>query len=177
MRWLTTAPLLLLLLLNYPIARSFARCAPARPQVNTLNENGFFGEKALLDQFGTNLRTASVRANERCELWTLSKDAFDELCVLYPKFAADVSAKTAADFDGVEQKHLNLASSIARKWREKAIRSAGQKATGTEGGSDGFQLSAMAKSRNTILAQQDGRLSPAGALVRSQIQSPVGVLE
>ena len=107
--------------------------------------------------FGTNLRTASVRANERCELWTLSKDAFDELCVLYPKFSADVSAKTAADFDGVEQKHLNLASSIARNWREKAIRSAEQKAMDAEGGGDGFQLSAMAKSRNTIRLAQQGR--------------------
>ena len=129
-------PALLPSWLTHTPAHAFTFCLfhwIAGMQVRTINANGYFGEKALLEFFGTNLRTASVRANERCELWSLHKDAFDELCVMYPQFAGDVRAKagvgsmgsSSADFpDNVEQKHLNLAADIARKWRARAIRKA-----------------------------------------------------
>jgi len=56
--------------------------------VNTLQEGDFFGELALLF---SQPRTASVRAVDYCDLYTLDKDTFDQMLARYPDFAADIT--------------------------------------------------------------------------------------
>lgn len=55
----------------------------------TISEGGFFGEIALL--FSTE-RTASVRAVDYCDLYTLDKFTFDNVLQKFPEIAAQVHA-------------------------------------------------------------------------------------
>jgi len=55
--------------------------------VNTLTKGDFFGELALLF---VQPRTASVRAVDYCDLYTLDKDTFDHVLARYPEFAAHI---------------------------------------------------------------------------------------
>jgi len=56
--------------------------------VNTLQEGDFFGELALLF---SQPRTASVRAVDYCDLYTLDKDTFDQMLSRYPDFATHIT--------------------------------------------------------------------------------------
>lgn len=53
----------------------------------TLKEGNFFGEIALIM---SSPRTASIRAMEFCDLYTLDKDTFNEIVSNYPKFAEHI---------------------------------------------------------------------------------------
>jgi voltage-gated potassium channel len=53
--------------------------------LTTLTDGQFFGELALLF---SQPRTASVRAVDYCDLYTLDKDTFDHVLTRYPEFAA-----------------------------------------------------------------------------------------
>jgi voltage-gated potassium channel len=55
--------------------------------LNTISEGDFFGEIALLF---SQPRTASVRAVDYCDLYTLDKDTFDRVLTHYPAFAAHI---------------------------------------------------------------------------------------
>lgn len=55
--------------------------------VNTLRDGDFFGEIALLF---SQPRTASVRAVDYCDLYTLDKETFDRVLARYPDFAAHI---------------------------------------------------------------------------------------
>jgi hypothetical protein len=55
--------------------------------VNTLSDGDFFGEIALLF---SQPRTASVRAVDYCDLYTLDKDTFDSALARYPDFAGHI---------------------------------------------------------------------------------------
>lgn len=55
--------------------------------VNTLHDGDFFGELALLF---SQSRSASVRAVNYCDLYTLDKDTFDRVLAHYPDFAAHI---------------------------------------------------------------------------------------
>lgn len=55
--------------------------------LNTISEGDFFGEIALLF---SQPRTASVRAVDYCDLYTLDKDTFDRVLTHYPDFAAHI---------------------------------------------------------------------------------------
>ena len=55
--------------------------------VNTLSDGDFFGEIALLF---SQPRTASVRAVDYCDLYTLDKETFDRVLARYPDFAAHI---------------------------------------------------------------------------------------
>jgi Cyclic nucleotide-binding domain/Ion channel len=57
-----------------------------------LTDGQFFGELALLF---SQPRTASVRAVDYCDLYTLDKDTFDHVLTRYPEFAAHI--KVVAD--------------------------------------------------------------------------------
>lgn len=56
--------------------------------VNTLKEGDFFGELALLF---SQPRTASVRARDYCDLYSLDKDTFDHAISRYPDFARHIN--------------------------------------------------------------------------------------
>jgi Cyclic nucleotide-binding domain/Ion channel len=60
--------------------------------ITTLTDGQFFGELALLF---SQPRTASVRAVDYCDLYTLDKDTFDQVLTRYPEFAAHI--KEVAD--------------------------------------------------------------------------------
>jgi voltage-gated potassium channel len=60
--------------------------------MTTLTDGQFFGELALLF---SQPRTASVRAVDYCDLYTLDKDTFDHVLARYPEFAAHI--KEVAD--------------------------------------------------------------------------------
>ena len=60
--------------------------------LTTLTDGQFFGELALLF---SQPRTASVRAVDYCDLYTLDKDTFDQVLTRYPEFAVHI--KEAAD--------------------------------------------------------------------------------
>jgi voltage-gated potassium channel len=60
--------------------------------LTTLTDGQFFGELALLF---SQPRTASVRAVDYCDLYTLDKDTFDHVLTRYPEFAAHI--KEVAD--------------------------------------------------------------------------------
>jgi voltage-gated potassium channel len=55
--------------------------------LNTITEGDFFGEIALLF---SQPRTASVRAVDYCDLYTLDKDTFDRVLSRYPDFTAHI---------------------------------------------------------------------------------------
>jgi voltage-gated potassium channel len=55
--------------------------------MTTLTDGQFFGELALLFR---QPRTASVRAVDYCDLYTLDKDTFDHVLANYPEFAAHI---------------------------------------------------------------------------------------
>ena len=55
--------------------------------LTTLTDGQFFGELALLF---SQPRTASVRAVDYCDLYTLDKDTFDHVLTRYPEFAAHI---------------------------------------------------------------------------------------
>jgi hypothetical protein len=55
--------------------------------MTTLTDGQFFGELALLF---SQPRTASVRAVDYCDLYTLDKDTFDHVLAHYPEFAAHI---------------------------------------------------------------------------------------
>ena len=55
--------------------------------MTTLTDGQFFGELALLF---SQPRTASVRAVDYCDLYTLDKDTFDHVLANYPEFAAHI---------------------------------------------------------------------------------------
>ena len=61
--------------------------ADGQTVLNTLNEGDFFGEIALLF---IQPRTASARAVDYCDLYTLDKDTFDHVLARYPEFAAHI---------------------------------------------------------------------------------------
>lgn len=65
--------------------------------VTTLTGGEFFGEVALLF---SQPRNASVRAVDYCDLYTLDKDAFDQVLVRYPDFAAHIKQEA-------EKRHPN----------------------------------------------------------------------
>jgi voltage-gated potassium channel len=60
--------------------------------IATLTDGQFFGELALLF---SQPRTASVRAVDYCDLYTLDKDTFDQVLTRYPEFAVHI--KEVAD--------------------------------------------------------------------------------
>jgi Cyclic nucleotide-binding domain/Ion transport protein len=60
--------------------------------LTALTDGQFFGELALLF---SQPRTASVRAVDYCDLYTLDKDTFDQVLTRYPEFAAHI--KEVAD--------------------------------------------------------------------------------
>jgi len=53
--------------------------------MTTLTDGEFFGELALLF---SQPRTASIRAVNYCDLYTLDKDTFDRVLMQYPEFAS-----------------------------------------------------------------------------------------
>jgi voltage-gated potassium channel len=55
--------------------------------MTTLKDGEFFGELALLF---SQPRTASARAVDYCDLYTLDKDTFDHALARYPEFAAHI---------------------------------------------------------------------------------------
>ena len=55
--------------------------------LTTLTKGGFFGELILLF---VQPRTASIRAVDYCDLYTLDKDTFDHVLAQYPEFAAHI---------------------------------------------------------------------------------------
>ena len=55
--------------------------------MTTLKEGDFFGELALLF---IQPRTASARAVDYYDLYTLDKDTFDHVLARYPEFAAHI---------------------------------------------------------------------------------------
>ena len=55
--------------------------------MTTLKDGDFFGEIALLS---SQPRTASIRAVEYCDLYTLDKETFDHVLEQYPEFAAHI---------------------------------------------------------------------------------------
>jgi voltage-gated potassium channel len=55
--------------------------------LTTLTDGQFFGELALLF---SQPRTASVRAVDYCDLYTLDKDTFERVLMRYPEFAAHI---------------------------------------------------------------------------------------
>jgi hypothetical protein len=55
--------------------------------MNVLSDGDFFGELALLF---SQPRTASVRAVDYCDLYTLDKDTFDHVLARYPNFAVHI---------------------------------------------------------------------------------------
>ena len=55
----------------------------------TLQEGAFFGEMALL---ASRNRTATAKAVYFCDLYVLSKEAFDRVCARYPEFLAHVDS-------------------------------------------------------------------------------------
>jgi voltage-gated potassium channel len=61
--------------------------ADGRTLLNTISAGDFFGEIALLF---SQPRTASVRAVDYCDLYTLDKDTFDRVLSRYPDFAAHI---------------------------------------------------------------------------------------
>ena len=61
--------------------------ADGKTVVNTLHAGNFFGELALLF---SQPRTASVRAVDYCDLYTLDKETFDHVLARYPGFAAHI---------------------------------------------------------------------------------------
>lgn len=58
--------------------------------LNTLKDGDFFGEVALLF---SQPRTASVRAVDYCDLYTLDKETFDRILGRYPDFAAHIKSE------------------------------------------------------------------------------------
>ncbi|MCZ8343937.1 MAG: ion transporter [Leptospira sp.] len=54
----------------------------------TLGSGSFFGEMGLIDD---SLRTATIRAASICDLYTLSKERFDEVLKHHPKFSRYLS--------------------------------------------------------------------------------------
>lgn len=76
--------------------------------LNTLKDGDFFGEIALL--FGEP-RTASARAIDYCDLYTLGRDTFERVLTHYPDFAGyikEVAEKRKAS-DGVRAAPVELA--------------------------------------------------------------------
>lgn len=73
----------------YFISRGSVEIVAADGQtvVNTLRDGDFFGELALLF---SQPRSASVRAVNYCDLYTLDKDTFDRVLAHYPDFAAHI---------------------------------------------------------------------------------------
>lgn len=61
--------------------------ADGKTVVNTLRDGDFFGELALLFR---QPRTATVRATNYCDLYTLDKDTFDRVLAHYPDFASHI---------------------------------------------------------------------------------------
>ncbi|MCB1191555.1 MAG: cyclic nucleotide-binding domain-containing protein [Leptospiraceae bacterium] len=61
--------------------------AEAKNVVVTLTEGSFFGEIALLI---STPRTATVRASDYCDLYTLNKATFDSVLAMFPEFAKKV---------------------------------------------------------------------------------------
>jgi voltage-gated potassium channel len=55
----------------------------------TLGEGAFFGEMAIL---ASRKRTATARSIDFCDLYVLSKDAFDRVCQRYPEFLDHVNS-------------------------------------------------------------------------------------
>jgi CRP-like cAMP-binding protein len=53
--------------------------------LTTLKEGDFFGEIAVLF---SQPRTATVRADDYCDLYILDKDTFERVIAHYPEFAA-----------------------------------------------------------------------------------------
>jgi len=71
----------------------------------TLSEGSFFGEIALLMDTP---RTASIRAIDYCDLYTLDKDTFDGVLKYFPDFAREIRQKAAerAKKRGVPKKKI-----------------------------------------------------------------------
>ena len=67
--------------------------ADDRTRVATLADGDFFGELALLTR---QPRSASVRALDYCDLYTLDREHFEEVLALFPDFAAEVRRTAAA---------------------------------------------------------------------------------
>lgn len=68
--------------------------------LNTLHEGDFFGEIALLF---SQPRTASVRATDYCDLYSLDKDTFDRILTHYPDFAAHIRQMAEARQPGRQE--------------------------------------------------------------------------
>lgn len=64
-----------------------------RTRVATLGDGDFFGELALLTR---QPRSASIRALDYCDLYTLDRDRFEEVLALFPAFADEVRRTAAA---------------------------------------------------------------------------------
>jgi len=58
--------------------------------LTTLKEGDFFGELALLF---IQPRTASIRAVDYCDFYTLDKDTFAHVLAQYPEFATHIKEK------------------------------------------------------------------------------------
>ena len=59
--------------------------------VNTLHDDDYFGELAVMS--ATGMRTATMLCVTRCELMTLHRDGFNDVMKRFPDFMAEMTAK------------------------------------------------------------------------------------
>ena len=82
----------------------------------TISQGGYFGEIALLMD---SPRSATVRAVDYCDLYTLDKDSFQVVLTHFPQFAKQVQQMAKQRINSWKHRPKHHATRIGKKTRKR----------------------------------------------------------